>query len=191
MFSRYVLPVQIKSHIQRSTTVYYHSVLNISIDVVSQNQFIDAFKMPYTHSEAFDMLTVLGEFLEHYTDAAVFIAKQYLELEHHCRMVVQRSVIRETGQVQSDKTQNNEIERPVKGSEVLTAVHMIPHDSTRRLSIDSVIGNTTIWRILKDHKVLPYRMSLHQEPQEDDYLHRTNICMWATEHLQQNPNVVP
>lgn len=148
--------------------------------------------MNFTNSEGFDMLMVLGECFQNFTGAARLYAQRYPEREHPTRKTFQSLVarVRETGQVQPHHNKSKEIKRPVtgeRGPEIIAAVLQNPHDSIRRISTDSGISPASICRIFKYHKMHPFRMSLHQELSENDYLCRLNFCLWARNMLGENP----
>lgn len=44
----------------------------------------------------------------------------------------------------------------------------------------------TVWRILCEHRMHPYRIFLHQELSEDDHLHCINLCLWAQERTNDD-----
>uniref|UniRef100_A0A1B6LFJ8 DUF4817 domain-containing protein n=1 Tax=Graphocephala atropunctata TaxID=36148 RepID=A0A1B6LFJ8_9HEMI len=148
--------------------------------------------MTFTNEEAFSMLMVLGECLQNYTAAAALYAERYPDREHHSRKVFQRlaDCVRETGNVQPDHNKGKTIIRPVRDDrapEVLAAVQLNPRDSSsRRVALDAGISQSSVIRILKDGRMHPYRMSLHQELHDDDYLQRTNFCLWARDKLHED-----
>lgn len=148
--------------------------------------------MPYTSAEAFDMLMVLGESFQNFTAAAALYSERFPERHHFSRKAFRTLAdrVRETGSVYADHNKGKQITRPVRNevsADVIAAVQQNPHDSTRRISADSGLSQTTVWRILHDHKMHPYKISLHQELSEDDYLHRINFCVWAQEKTNENP----
>lgn len=139
------------------------------------------------------MLMVLGECFQNYSAAAHLYTERYPDREHHSRRVFERlaSRVREKGHVQPDHNKGKELARPMRSDrapEVLAAFQLNPHDSSRRVAIDSGLSKRSVLRILNDHKMHPYRVSVHQELHGDDYLHRMNFCLWSREKLQQNEN---
>lgn len=150
--------------------------------------------MAYTNNEAFDMLMILGECYQNFTTAAALYANRYPDRQHPMSRQAFRRLaerVRETGHVQPNPGhKNQEIAKPVRDErtpDVLAAVQVNPHYSVRRLSVESGISSTSLWRILKENKLHPYRMSVHQELDENDFLGRQNFCIWAREQLHENP----
>lgn len=147
--------------------------------------------MSYTNNEAFDMLMVLGECFQSYRAAADLYANRYPERNHpKSRQAFQRLAerVRETGHVQPDHNKGTQLARPVREENapaVLAAVQVNPQDSVRRLSTESGVSRMSVCRILKDNKLHPYRMSIHQQLSEDDLIHRQNFCLWAREKLRE------
>lgn len=137
------------------------------------------------------MLMVLGECFQNYVASARVYAERYPNREQQSRMAFQRlaSRVREKGQVQPDSNKGKTLARPVRSDrapEVLAAFEINPNDSTRRIAIDSGMSQSSVVRILKENKMHPYKMSLHQELHGDDGIQRMNFCLWAREKLQQN-----
>ncbi|KAJ8979725.1 hypothetical protein NQ317_006361 [Molorchus minor] len=66
---------------------------------------------------------------------------------------------------------------------------MTPHTSSRALSFDLGISQTSILRILKRHKFHPFHVSLHQELHGDDFYTRVTFCQWAREQLRTDVNI--
>lgn len=87
--------------------------------------------------------------------------------------------IRETYRVESHKY-NKEIDHPLRSK--VSAVGS--NKFKRRLPLNSGESHMTGWRILKQHKMHTFRMSLYQELQEDEYQHYIDFCTRA--ELQQN-----
>ena len=147
--------------------------------------------MAYTSAEAFDMLMVLGECFQNFTAAAALYAERFPERHHYSRKAFRSLAdrVRETGSVHFDHNKGKEITRSVRSevsADILAAAQQNPHDSTRRIAADSRSSHMTVWRILHEHKMHPYKISLHQELSEDDYLHRINFCMWAQERTNED-----
>lgn len=140
--------------------------------------------MPYTNEEALDMLLILGECLKNFRAAERLYAQRYPDRQRHSYKVFKRLADRvlETGCVQPGKNKNKRIERPVRNeiaADVLAAVQINPHDSTRQISRDAGVGHMTVWRIINEHKMHPYKISLHQELEEGDPQRRIDFCTFA------------
>ncbi|KAG8322559.1 hypothetical protein J6590_020262 [Homalodisca vitripennis] len=72
--------------------------------------------------------------------------------------------------------------RSDRAPEVLAAVQLNPNDSSRRIAIDSGMSQSSVVRILKDNKMYPYKMSLHQElhatSRSNGEVNRHNMRYW-------------
>ena len=139
--------------------------------------------MTFTNEEAFDMLMILGECHRNCRQAARLYEQRYPLRAHHSYNVFQRLAKRVStdGVVQPTNNKGISIRRPVrneKAADVLAAVIVNPHDSTRRISRDSGISNGTVWKILKDNKFHPYHIHLHQDLGGNDFQNRVNFCNW-------------
>lgn len=69
---------------------------------------------------------------------------------------------------------------------ILAAVNVNPHVSTRELERESGISRSSILRILKQHKFHPYHIKLLQELHGDDFNRRLAFCNWARNKVMQN-----
>lgn len=63
-----------------------------------------------------------------------------------------------------------------------------PHESTRRASAILMMPHTFIWRALKDSKLKPYKMSVHQKLHEGDHIKREEFCTRLLNRFNQDPN---
>lgn len=147
--------------------------------------------MVFSNEEAFDMLMVLGECFRNYRAAARLYVERYPLREHQSYNVFQRlaSRIVATGHVQPDQNKNKDIIKPVvneRAPEVIAAVEQDPNVSTRRLSVDSGVSQTSVCRILQKGKFHPYHISLHQELSNEDFERRLAFCTWAHLELEEN-----
>lgn len=139
--------------------------------------------MPFSNLEAFDMLMVLGECRQNYRAAERMYAERYPQRAHQSFNVFRRLAARicTTGQVQPTHNRGNRIARHVRNDkepDILAAVIVDPHISTRGLARDSGISQYSVCRILKDHKFHPYHMHMHQELSENDFQGRVIFCNW-------------
>lgn len=62
---------------------------------------------------------------------------------------------------------------------VVAAINLNLQNSTRKLSVDAGLGHMTVWRCLKEVKMHPYHLALHQALQENDFKNHINFCSWA------------
>jgi len=71
---------------------------------------------------------------------------------------------------------------------ILAAVAHDPHVSTRQLSCDFGMSQTSVCKVLKRNKYHPFHVSLHQELHDDVFQNRVTFCQWALQQIQGNPN---
>lgn len=146
--------------------------------------------MVYSNQEAHEMMLILGECRGIFAEAARVWHVRYPDRTAHSRNVFSRLSrrVRNEGIIQPHHNKGRQIRRRVrngKAPDVIASVHVSPHDSLNRRSIDAGIGKATIWRILRENKFHPYRMSLHQDLNENDLQRRMNFCNWIE---RQPPN---
>ncbi|KAB0800629.1 hypothetical protein PPYR_06369, partial [Photinus pyralis] len=123
--------------------------------------------MVFSNREGFDMLMVLGECRQNYRAAERLYAERYPQRPVQSRKVFQRLAdrVKMTGEVQPKHNKNRRIGRYVqdeRAPDILAAVALDPHVSTRRLAIDAGMSQMTAWRILNGNKLYPYHVNLHQ-----------------------------
>lgn len=93
-----------------------------------------------------DRVMVLEECLHNYTVAVNAFSQHRSDREHHSRTEFQSLTnrVRETEKVQPSPMNNQQITTPAHGgraSNVLAAVELTPHGSTRRLVVDSGLSH--------------------------------------------------
>lgn len=100
------------------------------------------------------------------------------------------SKFRETGTV-ADKARSG---RPKSATDETTSTMVLasfvksPQRSTRRLSAECGISQSSIIRILHAHRWHPFKIQLLQHLAEDDPDRRMQFCTWALEQHQQDPS---
>ena len=123
--------------------------------------------MVFTNEEGFDMLMVLGECRRNVRAAERMYAERYPQrARQSCNVFKRLARVQATGQLQPNHNRNRHIRRPVQDErsvDVIAAVVVNPHDSTRRIAKESGISQTTVCRILKGSKYHPYHINLHQQ----------------------------
>ncbi|RLU15420.1 hypothetical protein DMN91_012414 [Ooceraea biroi] len=127
----------------------------------------------FSNEEGFDMLMVLSECRRNNRVAERLYAKRYPQRVPQSREVFRRLArrVQTTGQLQPQHNRNQQIRPPVKDEiapDILAAVVVNPHDSTRRISGDCGVSHMTIWKILNTSGYHPYHINLHQELGEED-----------------------
>lgn len=147
--------------------------------------------MAYTNAEAYDMLAVYFECFQNAPIAEREYALRYPERRHYGRAVFQRLAIcvRQTGSVRriSVAFRRRPVRNEVNITNVLAYVEADPHLSIRAISLDLGISCTAVFRILRDFKLHPYHIVLHQALSESDYDRRLDYCYWLREMCNENP----
>lgn len=148
--------------------------------------------MSYTVAEAYDMLAIFFRSFENPVIASREYSLVYPERRQHSRMVFLRLSrrLRETGSLLPIPATNRR--RRARNEEniinVLAYVEAHPHSSIRDMSRDLGASRSTIQRILKDHKMHPYHVQLHQALTALDFDRRLEFCEWMRNMLTDNPN---
>lgn len=68
----------------------------------------------------------------------------------------------------------------------MAAIAVNPHLSIRQINRDSDINRSSISRILRNNRMHPYHISLHQELTGNDFIQRVNFYNWMQEKLAQD-----
>jgi len=69
---------------------------------------------------------------------------------------------------------------------MLVAIAVNPYLSTRQFARDSGISRASISRILRNNRMHPCHIFLHQEMTGNDFIQRVNFCNWMQEKLTQD-----
>ncbi|XP_031332785.1 NADH dehydrogenase [ubiquinone] iron-sulfur protein 2, mitochondrial-like [Photinus pyralis] len=117
-----------------------------------------------------------------------WLCKMY-EMRQSCRIIGQCLNKMPEGDVKVDDykiTPPTRMEmKDERAPDILAAVALDPHVSTRRLAIDAGMSQMTAWRILNGNKLYPYHVNLHQALGGQDFQRRLDFCEWL---LNQNQN---
>ncbi|KAJ4436157.1 hypothetical protein ANN_18787 [Periplaneta americana] len=77
---------------------------------------------------------------------------------------------------------------PEVQEEILEAVNMTPSISTRRVALQVNVPHTTVWRLLKEYQLYPYRLQRVQALSPADYPAQVRFCQWFLQQCGVNPN---
>ena len=137
--------------------------------------------MSYSNEEAYDMLLILGECRGTFIAAERLWRERYPDRTPHSRNVFSRLAkrIKIKGVVQPQHNKGTQIRRPIMDErtvEILASTELNPYDSLRRREQDSGVSKISVWRILKNNKFHPYRMSVHQALNYNDIRQRLVFC---------------
>lgn len=137
------------------------------------------------------MLAVYFQCFENSCLAEREYALRYPDRTHFSRRVFRRLSrrLRETGNVHSMTAPTRQ--RPSRNEDniinVLALIEADPQLSTRQVSLQLGLSKTSIHRILKDNRLHPYHLSLHQALSDNDFEQRLNYCHWIRGMCNEDP----
>ena len=67
---------------------------------------------------------------------------------------------------------------------ILAFAVLNPHKSSRQMEKMSGISQRSVLRIFHQHKFHPYRISLHQDLYDNDFLKRVHFCNWIRRKMR-------
>ncbi|EZA54309.1 hypothetical protein X777_06139 [Ooceraea biroi] len=136
--------------------------------------------MSYSNMEAYDMLLILGECRGSFSAAEILWRQRYSDRTPHSHNVFSHLAKR------IQRIKRRQIHRPIRderAAEILESAELNPRDSLRRRERNSGVSCTSIWRIFRQNKFHPYRMSLYQALNNNDFYQRLAFCNW----IRQQP----
>ena len=69
---------------------------------------------------------------------------------------------------------------------ILAAIALNPHISTRQLERESVCRRQSVLRIFHSNKFHPFHISFYQELHGNDFQNRVQFCEWTLQRLQED-----
>lgn len=147
--------------------------------------------MAYTNEEAFQMLIILGECFQNFRAAERMYSERFPNAPVQSRKSFERlsQRLRRTGNVHPPETRiRNRTVRDENAPDILAAVELNPQVSSRDLAKDSGISHRSVLNIMKDNKLHPFHISLHQQLDNDDFMRRTNYCIWIQNEIARDHN---
>lgn len=95
----------------------------------------------------------------------------------------------------SGKVPTKNLERPLWRNRkvedvILATVDRTPTTSVRRLSAQTNVSKTTVWKILKDNDLYPFHFINVQTLQPNDYPTRVNFCNWFLSNRRMHTNIL-
>lgn len=139
--------------------------------------------MVISNEEGFQMLMILGRCFQNFRAAERLYAVRFPQAQPQNHKSFERLAqrVRNEGTIQPSRKRQKEKPRDIIAPDVVAAVQMNRQVSTRELASESGVSHMSCFRILKESKMHPYHISLHQELHGDDYLKRMNWALWAEE----------
>lgn len=148
-------------------------------------------KMNYSLQEKIKMVYAIGE-----SDGNCFLAsriykQKYPDRRHPDSRVFERikHQFEETGTIIDGKSERYQ---SVTNEEACfnVALNLVenPHSSTRSISREMGISQTSVSRMVRKLKFHPYHMQLLQELTERDFERRMRFCQWGLEKIDQDVN---
>lgn len=149
--------------------------------------------MNYSREEMVDMIFILGECSRNSLLASRVYETTYPERRHPLEPAFSNLKDRfiETGKVQY-KPHEVPARKMTEENEYRVMISLVEHPttSTRELSNNLDISGTIVRRIVQKNKFHPYKIQLHQELLEDDFLNRVNFCEWSSFMLDNDPDFI-
>ncbi|XP_050307004.1 uncharacterized protein LOC126743817 [Anthonomus grandis grandis] len=145
--------------------------------------------MPISNQEAFNMLAIYFECLQNATIAARAFYLRYPNRPRYHRRVFVRLAQRllTTGSIHRPAMIRNRQNNEQNVVNVLASVEINPQISTREISRDLGIPQSTVHRILRTHRLHPYHINLHQALSPPDFDQRLDFCHWLLSMIAENP----
>lgn len=141
--------------------------------------------MKYSQQERIDMVFVLGECYRNCLLASRIYKQKYPDRSHPDRRAFEEllQTFCETGSVSYRKQIK---EKPVVNNIdneffVLESVVENAHVSSREISNQSLMSQSSVCRILRKHRYHPYHIQVHQNLYGRDFDRRLNFCLWCLE----------
>lgn len=143
-----------------------------------------------TLQEKIEMVYIYGECRKNIDNAVDLYAHRFPD-QPRSRASFYR-IIQQFTQEGSVQTKKRKRRRTIAGENnevaVLAAVAYNPHISTRQISRESGISQTTVCQILHRRKYHPFHVSLHQELHGNDFDNRLTFCRWSLQKIQEEPH---
>ena len=132
------------------------------------------------------MLMMLGEFRKHYRNAQDLYVARYPDRQQKSHMAFNRLADRfcSFGTVKQIRVKRRPNVNENNAAAILAFAALNSHASSRQMEKKSGIGQRSVLRISHQHKLHPYRMSLHQDLYGSDFLKRVNVCKWIRRKMR-------
>ena len=121
---------------------------------------------------------MLGECRKHHRNTQDLYAVRYPDRQQKSYMAFKRLADRfcRFGTVNQTRVKRRPIVNENNAAVILAFAALNPHASSRQMEKKSGITQRSVIRILHQHKLHPYHMSLHQYFYGNDFLKRVNFC---------------
>lgn len=143
--------------------------------------------MDYSPTEIVDILKVIGESLNNYTNAVELYRQRFPD-----RRCPSRSTMRgleqrlRQGHLQRHRPRANLVDDDPRTIAILGAVHLNPHISLREIQAEIGIPKSTAQRLLRAAKFHPYHIMRVQELHGNDFANRVGFCNWAVQQIDRD-----
>jgi Helix-turn-helix domain (DUF4817) len=147
--------------------------------------------MNFSQEELIDMVYFLGAGDRNPFLASRMYAQQFPERRHPRIEAFQKlqEKFERTGQVKYEKKDREKrVTQEENELSVLLKVVENPHTSTRKISNELIVSQTSVSRTIRKFKFHPYHIQLVQELDQNDFQKRLQFSEWALEKLQQEYN---
>ncbi|KYN41572.1 hypothetical protein ALC56_04036 [Trachymyrmex septentrionalis] len=131
--------------------------------------------MRYMKAEKVDMIFVCGE-CRQIREAVRLYTERFPDRIHPSFSIFIKKRIK--------KATNNR-----NSTNILAAIALNPHISTRQLERESVCRRQSVLRIFHSNKFHPFHISFREELHDNDFQNRVQFCEWALQRLQEDDMV--
>lgn len=146
----------------------------------------------YTFAEYADMLLIYGEARCNGRAASRLYAERFPErrIPAHTLFARINQRLRETGSVEIKRLDNGAqrtIRTPEFEEEVLRRFENNPAESTRAVADAMRVNHVSVWEVLHEQLLHPYRLQKVQELGLNDFIPRVEFCQWFLDRCREEP----
>lgn len=147
----------------------------------------------YTFRELADMHLMYGAAEGNGRAAARLYAQRFPNRRqpHHTTFSTIDRRLGETGTMRPDRGnagRQRDVRTPELEERILEEVGMNPRTSTRSVAHDVGVAHMTVWKVLHDQLLYPYRFQKVQHLLQEDYPRRSALCQWVVDKTTHTPD---
>jgi len=136
----------------------------------------------YPSNEIVDMIKILGEARNNYSEAERLYAEKFPNRCHPCRKTIKRLFERaEQGTLKRIRRKSGANKLTLLA--VLGSIALNPQTSTRKIEKEHGIPKSTVNYVLKTNRFHPYHIHLTHAIEEDDFNRRLRFCYWVQNQI--------
>uniref|UniRef100_A0A1E1XN60 Putative transposable element n=1 Tax=Amblyomma sculptum TaxID=1581419 RepID=A0A1E1XN60_AMBSC len=144
--------------------------------------------MPFTNEEKADMVLALGACHGNRRRAADLM-QQWHPGRRPSSVTILRAfeTLRRMGSFTSTRHRAPVFDEDFE-THILSLFALEPQASVRSVSEDTGVSRSSVWRILRKHRLHPYHVQLHQNLLPRDFQNRTDFANWILIKMQDDPD---